>query len=215
MFRFFKLILTLAMAVLILGCASKNKEIYGLSPDKWQQLIIKDIKRGYLDDADKHYASFASEHISSPLLEATLLILARAHSEKEEYILANHFLDEYLRRYGDGASKSEYASYLKLRANFNSFTQPDRNEKLILDSIAGLEKFIFTHPASEFRPLVEQMLLRFKLARYYLQKQIYELYERTGKDESANIYKQRLEDSAFKNAEITAPKLAWYRKIFN
>lgn len=201
-------------AFMIFGCAEKYTELYNLTPDEWYSQVIADINDGDLESADKHYISMASEHVASPLLEQILLILAQAHANEEEYILANHYLDEYIKRYGDNGKKSEFAMYLKIKANFDSFKQPNRNQKLMQDSIREIEKFLYTYPNTEFRPLIETMLVKFKLAIFHLNEQIADLYTRTGRDVSAEIYKQKIENSELKDAELLTPELPWYRKIF-
>lgn len=207
--------LAILTATFLVACSAKQDDgLYGLSPDAWYEQILEDIKSSDLENADKHYTSFSSEHVSSPLLEQILLILAQAHARNEEYILANYYLDEYIKKYGDGGKKTEFAEFLKIKANFDSFTQPDRNQKLIEDSIAGIERFIYIYPNTEFRPLIETMLVKFKLANYYLQEQIQSLYTRTGREVSAEVYTKRLEESPLKDADMIAPDLPWYRKIF-
>ena len=96
---------------LIGGCADKYTELYNLTPDQWYSEIIGDIKNRDLESADKHYTAMSSEHVASPLLEQILLILAQAHANDEEYLMANFYLDEYLKRYGDGGPRSEFAQY--------------------------------------------------------------------------------------------------------
>ncbi|KEA45501.1 hypothetical protein CR66_07390 [Campylobacter mucosalis] len=196
------------------GCAEKYTELYNLSPDEWYEQIVSDIKANDLESADKHYISMASEHVASPLLEQILLILAQAHANDEEYILANHYLDEYIKKYGDNGEKTEFAQYLKIKANFDSFSRPNRNQKLMQDSVSEIEKFLYSYPYTKFRPLIETMLVKFKLAIYYLDMQIYDLYVRTGREISADVYKQKLESSSLKDANLLEPNLPWYRKMF-
>lgn len=214
MSKFLKFIIYLSVTFFLLGCAEKYTQLYNLTPDEWYEQIIADIKISDLESADKHYTSMASEHVASPLLEQILLILAQAHADEEEYILANYYLDEYMKKYGDNGEKTEFAQYLKIKANFDSFSQPNRNQKLMQDSINEIEKFLYMYPNTKFRPLIETMLIKFKLAIYYLDMQIYDLYVRTGRDMSADIFKQKLEASPLKDANLLEPNLPWYRKMF-
>ena len=199
---------------LVGGCAEKYTELYNLTPDQWYSEIIGDIKNRDLESADKHYTAMSSEHVASPLLEQILLILAQAHANDEEYLMANFYLDEYLKRYGDNGSRSEFAQYLKIKANFDSFSQPNRNQKLMQDSIAEIEKFLYIYPNTQYRPLIETMLIKFKLAIYSMDVQIADLYERTGRSESAQIYKEKVRTSPLNDANIVLPQLPWYRKMF-
>ncbi|CAD7287938.1 Outer membrane protein assembly factor BamD [Campylobacter majalis] len=209
-----KILLATFMFLLFSGCAEKYTELYNLTPDEWYEQIIADIKARDLESADKHYVSMASEHVASPLLEQILLILAQAHADDEEYVLANYYLDEYIKRYGDNGKKTEFAQFLKIKANFDSFVLPNRNQKLMQDSINEIEKFLYTYPFTDFKPLIETMLIKFKLALYHLNMQIADLYRRTGKDVSAEIYEEKLSKSPLKDAELIKPDLPWYRKMF-
>ncbi|WP_172197598.1 outer membrane protein assembly factor BamD [Campylobacter sp. RM16188] len=199
---------------LLSGCAEKYSELYNLTPEEWYSQIVADIKDRDLESADKHYTSMSSEHVASPLLEQILLILSQAHANEEEYLLANFYLDEYIKRYGDNGPKTEFAHYLKIKANFDSFSQPNRNQKLMQDSINEIEKFLYIYPNTKYRPLIETMLTKFQLAIFYLDEQIADLYERTGRSESAEIYKKKVENSPLNDAKLIKPQLPWYRKIF-
>ena len=137
-----KFLIFAVFIAVISGCsAKKGDEIYNLAPQAWFNLIIKDIKDSNLKAADEHYVSFSSEHIGSPLLESMTLILAQAHTMEEDYTLANTYLDEYIRRYGTD-DKIQYAKFLKIKSNFDSFNKPNRNQKLVQISIVEIQNFL-------------------------------------------------------------------------
>ncbi|RAZ25532.1 outer membrane protein assembly factor BamD [Campylobacter hyointestinalis] len=208
-----KALLIISLFVFV-GCGNKNDaELYNLSPEEWYSQILKDIQNSDLEEADKHYISFSSEHISSPLLEQMLLILAQANVNDEKYETANAYLDEYIRRYGT-KEKIEFANYMKIKANFDSFSKPNRNQKLMQDSIEAIENFLKNYPATQYRPLIETMLVKFKLAQYYLDTQIYSLYDRTDRQESATIYKEKLDVSPLNGVDMIEPTLPWYMRAF-
>lgn len=207
------LIIIISLFVFV-GCGNKNDaELYNLSPEEWYSQILKDIQNSDLEEADKHYISFSSEHISSPLLEQMLLILAQANVNDEKYETANAYLDEYIRRYGT-KEKIEFANYMKIKANFDSFSKPNRNQKLMQDSIEAIENFLKNYPATQYRPLIETMLVKFKLAQYYLDTQIHSLYDRTDRQESATIYKEKLDVSPLNGVDMIEPTLPWYMRAF-
>ncbi|MFW5619122.1 MAG: outer membrane protein assembly factor BamD, partial [Campylobacter hyointestinalis] len=208
-----KALLIISLLVFV-GCGNKNDvELYNLSPEEWYSQVLKDIQNSDLEEADKHYISFSSEHISSPLLEQMLLILAQANVNDEKYETANAYLDEYIRRYGT-KEKIEFANYMKIKANFDSFSKPNRNQKLMQDSIAAIENFLKNYPTTQYRPLIETMLVKFKLAQYYLDTQIYSLYERIDRQESAVIYKDKLDVSPLNGIDMIEPTLPWYMRAF-
>lgn len=208
-----KYFLYILSIILFISCSSKDTDLFGLSQEAWFSQIIKDIKDADLDAADEHFISFSSEHVASKLLETTMLILAQAHVDQEEYIMANFYLDEYIKKYGTRQSV-EYAEFLKIKANYDSFSKPNRNQKLMKDNIIQTKNFLNKYPNSKYRPLVDTMLVKMELGEYYLNNNIYDLYQRTGKEESAKIYKEKLENSQFKEDEIIVPELPWYSAPF-
>ena len=40
------------------------------------------------------------------------------------------------------------------------------------DSVTEIEKFLYMYPNTEYKPLIETMLIKFKLALYFLDMQI-------------------------------------------
>ncbi|MCI5540395.1 outer membrane protein assembly factor BamD [Campylobacter lanienae] len=206
-------IFILSLSILV-GCsAKKDNELYNLTPDQWYQQILNDIKDIDLETANSHYTSFASEHVASPYLEQVLIILANAHVDEEEYKMANFYLDEYIKKYGTKES-IEYAQYLKIKANFDSFSKPNRNQKLIKDSILQIDEFLKNYPNTQYRPLMETMLVKFKLAEYYLDRDIYELYNKLDRSDSAAIYQDKIDNSPLNDINSTKAKLPWYMRPF-
>ncbi|MDY6057307.1 MAG: outer membrane protein assembly factor BamD [Campylobacter lanienae] len=206
-------IFILSLSILV-GCsAKKDNELYNLTPDQWYQQILNDIKDIDLETANSHYTSFASEHVASPYLEQVLIILANAHVDEEEYKMANFYLDEYIKKYGTKES-IEYVQYLKIKANFDSFSKPNRNQKLIKDSILQIDEFLKNYPNTQYRPLMETMLVKFKLAEYYLDRDIYELYNKLDRLDSAAIYQDKIDNSPLNDINSTKAKLPWYMRPF-
>jgi len=135
--------IALALAVLFMmsGCSTKNKSIYNKPAMFWYQGIMKNIRSGNLDKADDYYTSLSSEHIESPLLKTSMLILAQAHNKNEEYILANFYLNEYIRRYGNSDS-IKYIKFLKIKTNFYAFAYPRRDQVLLNKTIKDASSYI-------------------------------------------------------------------------
>lgn len=207
-----KKILFCLVLALFLGCSVKDSELFNLTPEEWYAQIIKDINNADLEAADEHYISFSSEHIASNLLPQIMIVLAQAHIEEEEdYSQSNFYLDEYIKKYGDSKS-IEFAEFLKIKANFDSFSKPNRNQKLILDSIQMTQKFLEKYPQSVYFELVSSMLTKLNLANLYLNNSIKELYERTDRTESAQTYEEKLQD--YDENNIIKPKLPWYNRPF-
>ncbi|TKX33109.1 outer membrane protein assembly factor BamD [Campylobacter aviculae] len=202
------------LGILINACSTKSNEgLYNLTASEWYQQIIKDLQDKDLEKADEHYNGMASEHIASPLLETTLIILAQAHIDEEEYQLAEFYLDEYNKKFGSSRN-ADYIRYLKIKAKFDAFAVPNRNQALMLESQKEIGAFLQDYPYTEYEPLVQTMLTKFNLAVFYLNDTIRDLYNRTGRIESADVYQQKLQESEFYKQNIIKPELPWYRSVF-
>jgi outer membrane protein assembly factor BamD len=179
----------------------------------WYQQIIKEIKNLDLEKADEYYTSLSGEHISSPLLHEAMLILSNAHIDEEEYILANFYIDEFMKKYRDKKS-SDYGAFLKIKANFESFKYQNRNQQLLLDTIKETRKFANEYPDSQFRPMVDTILIKLELANLQLTQEIASLYERVDKPKAHQIYKKRAQSSPIKKISATKVEVPWYRALF-
>ncbi len=208
-----KMALSLMLVFFIIGCSSKNKPEYNKSDIYWYNKMIRYIAAGDLDRADDYYTSLQSEHFASPLLKEALLILAQAHMDEEEYLLANYYLDEYIKRYASGRDL-EFAKFLKIKSSFLAFKNINRDQKLLADTIQKALKFKEHYPKSEFEPMVDTILTKLYMAQYVLDSNIANLYERIGKKKAAKIYRQRLENSWLKKDQIDVPT-NWYDYLVN
>lgn len=195
------------------GCATKSNEVYNKPALYWYGEIIKNIKDYNLEEADNLYTSLSSEHISSPLLPEAMMILAQAHMEEEEYLLANFYLDEYIKRFGTN-KRSEYARFVKIKANFESFPNPNRNQQLLLDTMKQTREYVERYPDSQFRPMVETMYVKLRLGNYFMIKNIADLYTRIDKPIAAQKYQEEFDSSQFKDANMIKPHIPWYRSWF-
>lgn len=142
-----------------------------------------------------------------------MLILAQAHMQEEEYLLANFYLDEYIKRFGT-LKKSEYARFMKIKANFESFPNPNRNQQLLLDTMRQTKEFVDKYPDSKYRPMVETMYVKLKLGEHFMIKNIADLYTRIDKPEAAKYYQDQFDNSPLKNAKMIKPHIPWYRSWF-
>ncbi len=205
--------LAIGAGVILSGCASKQQEEFNKPADYWYKMIVKDIARGELDGADKAFTSLQSEHIRSPLILEAMLILAEAHMDKEEYILANYYLDEYIKRYGDKKSV-EFAKYLKVKANFLSFKRAFRDQQLLIDTQKDSEEFIKEYPNSPYKPYAQTIVLKLSLANKMMNENIAGLYKRVGKPEASEKYMKDANIGWLEGINYEKPNTPWYRSIF-
>ena len=209
-----RFLLFCALSLVFISCSSKKEDgLYNLSAKEWYKTIIKDLQDKNLEKADDHYLGMVSEHAVDPLVKTTLIILAQAHMSEKEYKKADFYLEEYIKKFGD-YENIDYINYLKIRAKFQSFAQPNRDQGLMLETEKQISDFSKKYPYTEYNLLVQTMLTKFNLAIFALNENIEKLYEKTGRTQSYEIYKQKIEESILKNKEIIRPKSAWYRRIF-
>ena len=203
----------LAVMLWVSGCSSKNAPEYNKSDIYWYQKMVHYVSVGDLDKADDYFTSLQSEHFASPLLKEAMLILAQAHMDEEEYLLAKYYLDEYIKRFGDPKS-IQFAKFLKIKASFLAFKNINRDQKLLQETIEEAEKYKQEYPSSEFLPMVDTILTKLTMAQYVLDEEIAALYERRGKPKAAQFYRNRLKNSWLEKSQIDVPK-KWYDYLIN
>ncbi len=210
-----KNLLFVPLIALVFGaCSLKENEYYNLSAKQWFDIIVKDLQIRDLEIADEHYTSMASEHIADPLLENAQLILAQAHIDEEEYEMADFYLEENAKKFGT-SKNMDFIRFLQIKAKFKTFAQPNRDQGLLLKGMEEIDEFSQNYPGTKYDPLVQTMLSKFNLAIYALDENIASLYKRTDRDESYEVYVQRLEESDFAGVPMKKAKVSWFRRIFD
>jgi len=210
---FKSLLFILSLAVFFQACSSKKITVYNQSASYWYNEMIASINQGDLDAADDTYTSLNSEHRNSPLIPTSLVILANAHVEDEEYELANYYLDEYLKRFAQ-SKNVDYVRYFKIKSKFLAFNSEFRNQKLVSEILDEIQEFIGKFPKSKYLPLVHTMNTRLGYAKAIFDDEIAALYTRIDKPQAAAIYKKRVENSAVNLEEVEKVHTPWYKRIF-
>lgn len=200
----------------LVGCGSDESTVEEFNKPAlyWYQKIAKSISGGYMDKADAYYVSLKSEHMRSPMMPSAIIMLAHAHMSQEEYLLANFYLDEYNKRFGAGSNR-EYIEFLKIKASFLGIKDVYKDQKLIQDTILNAKIFLSRYPGSDYHPLIETMLVRLYMTQYLLNENIAALYERTGKEKAAKIYRDKNRDSVIQQSDITPPEQGIVGRIFD
>jgi len=197
------------------GCG-KNDDVAEFNKPAlyWYKHIAESIGMGNMDKADEYYISLKSEHMRSPLMPTAIMMLAHAHMQEEEYLLANYYFDEYNKRYADDEGR-EYTEFMKLKASFLGVKDVYKDQKLIMDSIKRAKIYLLRYPGSEYAPLVNSLLVRLHMSQYLLNENIAALYDRTGKPEAAKIYREKNKNSVVEMADITPPEKGFIGVIFD
>lgn len=205
-------ILTLFAVTFFNGC-TKDVEEYNKPAIYWYSKMVKSVSDGNLEKADDYYSSLQGEHIGSPLLPEATMILAIAHMYYDEYLLSEHFLDEYLKRYANSNEREE-ADFLKIKAKYMSLPNPRRDQALIHEAIQASEQFKVDYPNSMYYTLVDTMLTRLYLAQASLNESIADLYDRIDKPKSASYYRSIKPEPWIEWDKVERADIPWYRAWF-
>lgn len=199
--------------LLFSGCGSKEIEEYNKPAAYWYERMIRAVSTGSLEKADSYYSSLQSEHIGSPLLGEATIILATAHIEEGEYLLGEHFLNDYIKRYADPKQR-EFAEFLKIKAKYMALPNPRRDQGLIDEVISEGEVFKTRYPESTYFSIVDTMVTRLYLAQAALNESIADLYERLDKPKAAAYYRSIKPQPWIDWNEVEAADTPWYRAMF-
>lgn len=203
----------ITVLLVLSACSSHEQTVSDKSAIFWYQKIIRHIANSNLDAADDAYSSLYSEHVSSPLLPQSILLLSKAHAYYDELVLAKYYLDEYLKRFGN-IHEREYVAYLKVKIDFMSYRHPFRNQKFLDETIESVTKFLSNYPDSYYEPSVKQMLLQLELGRESLKEEIVSLYDRINKPKAAEYYRHKNRLEGINMKEVMLPERSWLRNIF-
>lgn len=210
--KIYILVMALVFSLLFSAC-SKELEEYNKPAVYWYGKIVEAISSGNIDKADDYYSSLQGEHIGSPLLPEATMILAIAHMHNEEYLLTEHFLNEYVRRYAN-ANEREFAEFLKIKAKYKAMPDPRRDQVLIQDGIKDAKAFKRNYPHSMYYSLVDTMLTNLYLAEASLNEVVANLYTRLDKPKAAVYYRSIRPKPWIKWDEIQRAYPPWYKEIF-
>jgi len=208
-----KVLSILLASVFFLSGCSKELEEYNKPAIYWYTKLVESIGSSNLERADDYYASLQGEHIGSPLLVEATLMLAIAHMQEEEYLLSEHFLDEYIKRYAN-ANEKETALFLKIKAKYMALPHPRRDQALIKEVISDGISFKNNYPNSMYFHVVDTMLARLYMGEAALNESIVDLYTRLDKNKSADYYKNLKPQPWIDWNEIQRAESAWYRGWF-
>jgi len=208
-----KTLLAFLTLTLLLSSCAKDLEEYNKPAVYWYAKIIESISEGSIDKADNYYSSLQGEHIGSPLLPEATMILAIAHMHYEEYLLSEHFLNEYIKRYAN-ANEKEFAEFLKIKAKYMALPNPRRDQALVNEAIVAAEKFKTNYPNSMYYSIVDTMATNLYMADAALNETIAGLYDRIDKPKAATYYRAKKPEPWIVWNEIDRANTPWYKEWF-
>lgn len=212
--KIFKNTLLLGLVITFFtACATKQEEEYNKPDIYWYNKMLKEISLYQLDNADETFVALEAEHRQSLYLPSATMLIGLAHMEDEEYILANYYFDEYIKRFEKNDSDGR-VRYLKIKAKFLAFKQQFREQKLLDETIDEVEKFKKDFPNSSYRYLVQDIESKLLMGKSSLNSEIAALYKRVDKPLASLVYEGRARETWENQKDIEPVKVPWYRAIF-
>ncbi len=206
------IVMAFIVSLLFSGCA-KDLEEYNKPALYWYSKLVEAVSDGNIEKADNYYSSLQGEHIGSPLLPEATMILAIAHMHHEEYLLSEHFLNEYVKRYANPNEK-EFAEFMKIKAKYMALPNPRRDQVLINEAIKEGNTFKNIYPDSMYYSVVDTMMTNLYMADAALNETIADLYTRIDKPKSGEYYRSIKPQPWIKWEEIDRANSSWYRAWF-
>jgi outer membrane protein assembly factor BamD len=197
--------------IFITGCADKNRDYNQLS-EYWYNKIIKSISINELDAASDYLTSLKSEHVKSPYIKDAILLLAQAHIKDDEYLLANFYFDEFIKKYAN-SNEIEYARFMKIKSSYLGFKYQNRDQGLIKKALSDADEFKQKYPNSKYIPLLDTIVTNLYLSKDELNRSIAKLYEKKDKPDAVKVYQNRI-DQDIKEEMIKKPEVFIIRRIF-
>ena len=211
--RIFAVAVLFALAFFFWGC-SKYLDEYNKPAIYWYNKMVAAIAEGNLDKADNYYTSLQGEHLGSPLMSDATFIMALAHMYNEEYLLSEHFLDEYVRRFAGSKTQQEEAEFLRIKAKYLSLPNPRRDQALIDETLAAAEAFKRKYPNSMHYYTVDTIVTKLVLAKAVLDETIASLYDRIDKPKAAAYYRAKEKEKWIDWSKVKRADTPWYREWF-
>lgn len=190
------------------ACSSKVEE-YDKPAIYWYEEIFKEIRFNNLESADTKFASLQSEHTNSPLIPEAMLALGHAHMAEDEFLLAEFYFDEYLKRYSNRENYS-YINYLKILARYYSFKNQSKDQQFMLDSMVEIQNYLDAYPNGIYSPYVGYILTKFKLGMAELNAAIANVYKKQDKEYAAKKYLNRSDEDLKNSFRNVTNGIPWY-----
>jgi len=208
-----QIILFLVAIFIFTACSSKDNVEYNKPAIYWYNKMLKQISRYQLDAADDTYTSLEAEHRNSPLLESATLIIAQMHMQEEEYMMANYYYDEYLKK-ASTTKNFDYVRYLKVKSKFLAFKNQFRDQELLYKTIKESKEFVQKYPHSQYIYLVQTIYSRLLIDQALFEENISQLYTRVDKPKASKIYHNKATKIWHHTEVIKDVDVPFYRAVF-
>jgi outer membrane protein assembly factor BamD len=91
-------------------------------------------------------------------------LLAQAHIKDDEYLLANFYFDEFIKKYAN-SNEIEYARFMKIKSSYLGFKYQNRDQGLIKKALSDADEFKQKYPNSKYIPLLDTIVTNLYLSK--------------------------------------------------
>jgi len=205
----FGLVATIIL-ILLNGCSSTklpksnkitNKIEASNTPKVIYSQIYSKISANDLDEADNLYIQLKTNYENSSYIPKAAQSLAIVHMEKEEYILANFYLQETL----SINSSDEFSKFLLVKNQFLAAVKNQRDNNYMQKALKALELNRNLVSSNDYSILANSMLTRVKLDMIYQNREIGVLYKKLDKDKASKLYLNRVNELGLEVKNIYKP----------
>ena len=208
------LFICIVLLIQFIGCSQKNTRDDGIKTAIFlYDKMLNELSIGQLDKADDTFSSLESEHRKSSLISVSILILANAHIDYDEYDIARYYLDEYAKRYAN-KNDIDYVEYLKIKTQYMSLNLKNRQQQLLYDTIEDINEYLKENQNSVYVFLLQTMQTKLMMAKSSFDNEIASLYYRINKDKAAKFYQEKAKKSFLYQEDLIEAKTPFYRSIF-
>ncbi|NPA50382.1 MAG: outer membrane protein assembly factor BamD [Epsilonproteobacteria bacterium] len=193
-----RVIIFILLILIVGGCSAVESS---LEPSKYNK-IDKSIKIRSLDDAIRANDLESADEIYLNMVENSkgdlhsltpaMLKLAKAHMKNREYLLANFYLDQYIKNEGKDI---DLAYYLKAKAIFKKAYEEQSGELELNRAIDALKEIKKGFAEGDYGDDIDNMIARLKAKRDNYFEQVAKFYERMGKNKAAEFYFKKIDSS--------------------
>ncbi|RAX54445.1 hypothetical protein CCY99_03605 [Helicobacter sp. 16-1353] len=205
-------LVTIFIALFFVSCSSVDE--FNKPALFWYERIIVAISKGNLEQADSYFNSLQSEHIASPLINEALIMLTKAHIDRNEHLLAGYFANEYKIRFSN-PKNVDYMPFLAMESNYYAFGSYSKDQGFINDNIDEISHFVTLNTNNKYLPYIRHILTSFKLSQLEINKEIIRIYNIKDKDAAKEKYEQYNEELGVNDIDFIPSHIPWYVRIFS
>ena len=204
--KYIYIILSIFLLSSCVNEANLNKEnsLSNLEKEESDKQIYKRIYKNLsinLDMADEEFIKLKTDYENSKYLPKAATVLAVAHMNKKEHILANFYLQELLQ----SSASNSVGKYLLNKNQFMYAKLVQSDQQYIDKAIKSLEvnKNILTD--SEYKILANTMLTRIQLDKAWNNIKIGNMYKKLNKDKAYELYINKTLNMGIDTKDIYKP----------